>query len=67
MLTSLGSTDAGSASTKPLTVLAAAAVAVLPVEAAMAAAAVADTVVAVVATADNKEVCNEAPDCNCNH
>jgi hypothetical protein len=66
MLTSLGSTDAGSASTKPLTVLAAA-VAVLPVEAAMAAAAVADTVVAVVATADNKEVCNEAPDCNCNH
>jgi hypothetical protein len=37
------------------------------VEAAMAAAAVADTVVAVVATADNKEVCNEAPDCNCNH
>jgi hypothetical protein len=64
MLTTLGSTDAGSALTKPPTVLAA--VVVLLVEAATAVAAVADTVAAVVATADNKEVRNEAPDCDCN-
>jgi hypothetical protein len=54
MLTSSGSTDVGSASTKPLTALAAAAV--LPVEAAMAEAAVAVTVAAVAATAASKEV-----------
>jgi hypothetical protein len=58
-LTSLGSTDVGFASTKPLTALAAAAV--LPVEAAMAEAAVADTVAEVAATAASKEVRIEHP------
>jgi hypothetical protein len=58
-LTSLGSTDVGFASTKPLTALAAAAV--LPVEAAMAEAAVVDTVAEVAATAASKEVRIEHP------
>jgi hypothetical protein len=64
LLTFSGLTDVEFASTKPPTVLAA--VAVLPVEAAMAEAVVADTAAAVAATADNKEVCNEVPDRDCN-